>query len=589
MQFVLFGLDEAWLTFFAGVVLTAVFFVLTPFVTHEYEKWRTRRERFDEQHRGAMWDTAKALLIGSLYARITAGTAARFADAVLDSLLKIKERPEASLLQYTRWFIELTLLRCSAQLADPQHTRQAGIADESARWLVQSTAEHLASHYETFAYIGSNAKTGSISFSVATRFALNGLMDEEPSVEAYFDALAAAAAELEAQRLAVPAIDLGDTDRFITIVKISSGFLAPLYLLTSSLAEFKDQWQSALKGFKRANGPSVVPGRPDLELQKLQAFLWYCWILWGPSIQACTCDKWSGQKALLQHGYGDESNSLPVIVEDDPAERTSLIDQSWASIEKYIIEDGGPPYPLAVQTALYAKIAWGDRYLKRPGVPPILKTTSTGEAAAHDRLLLLCQRAIAGPQAIETSEPYYSAYLWVMFEICDPGKRTGFLNRSWRRFLPIFEHANIANASTLYLLKQQLARKALSTVADMEDRFSQAVDAEEKTHGPTSSSVSALPRTKPVFFRYVCAIDDTGGFRDARTAHQPAFRIPLAEGYRLREIMLKEIKTYESLHAPTMFPELDRPLPDDGKRYASCDLPEILRNFFDYVANPDGS
>ena len=148
---------------------------------------------------------------------------------------------------------------------------------------------------------------------------------------------------------------------------------------------------------------------------------------------------------------------------------------------------------------------------------------------------------------------------------------------------------NIANASTLYLLKQQLARKALSTVADMEDRFSQAVDAEEKTHGPTSSSVSALPRTKPVFFRYVCAIDDTGGFRDARTAHQPAFRIPLAEGYRLREIMLKEIKTYESLHAPTMFPELDRPLPDDGKRYASCDLPEILRNFFDYVANPDGS
>src|SRR5262249_15204118 len=57
------------------------------------------------------------------------------------------------------------------------------------------------------------------------------------------------------------------------------------------------------------------------ELRELRSFLFNCWLLWGPSIQPCSCEQWaSGSGAgrsvdlMIQYGYGDENNSIDILV-----------------------------------------------------------------------------------------------------------------------------------------------------------------------------------------------------------------------------------------------------------------------------------
>ena len=42
------------------------------------------------------------------------------------------------------------------------------------------------------------------------------------------------------------------------------------------------------------------------QTRELRAFLFNCWLLWGPSIPQCDCDCWASHHDAYQYGYGDD-------------------------------------------------------------------------------------------------------------------------------------------------------------------------------------------------------------------------------------------------------------------------------------------
>jgi hypothetical protein len=119
---------------------------------------------------------------------------------------------------------------------------------------------------------------------------------------------------------------------------------------------------------------------------------------------------------------------------------------------------------------------------------------SAGNQNGTGSLVLRAETAHIVKEA-SSSVQYYSAYLWIMFEICDAtGRLDWFRFGDWRRYLPIFEHTNIADGSTLTMLKELLAQKAITLIKDLEEMFL------PEGGGPPD-----------VYFRYVAAVDDPGG------------------------------------------------------------------------------
>jgi hypothetical protein len=117
-------------------------------------------------------------------------------------------------------------------------------------------------------------------------------------------------------------------DSFISQVRVKRGFVAPLHLVSGLLAECEDDWGPVIEDYGRqvaqplpaipgADGPQRFASRDgELRLQRLQTFLFDCWLLWGPSIPICTCEAWYAGRPVLQFGFGDENNSLALLFED---------------------------------------------------------------------------------------------------------------------------------------------------------------------------------------------------------------------------------------------------------------------------------
>ena len=85
-------------------------------------------------------------------------------------------------------------------------------------------------------------------------------------------------------------------DQFISLVRVKRGFVAPLHLVAGLLAECEEDWAPVIQDYGRqvahpmppianAHGTQPFAGRvAQLKFQRLQTFLFDCWLLWGPSI-----------------------------------------------------------------------------------------------------------------------------------------------------------------------------------------------------------------------------------------------------------------------------------------------------------------
>ena len=335
----------------------------------------------------------------------------------------------------------------------------------------------------------------------------------EPAINRYFDMLGAD-----------PSIVAHETDRFLSSVRIETGFVAPLHLMTGLLNRFDKDWEPVIEGYGRSvNMPRDALRRRGgaTDLRALQAFLFDCWLLWGPSVPLCTCRQWRSAVAL-QFGYGDENNSLPLLGGDVLLQRFAAM---LAAHEE--------PRPLALPAALTARIRRGSGIAER--------SVCHAQQGIRNGLVLDWEEIDpVGGSGDQLAGTYYSAYLWVMFVILKENGRPLFARNAWQDLLSFFDHANVADGATYRLLKRQFARKALGIV-DM--------------------ILSDEPRLR---LGYGCGFDDSG-------CGSP-LRFPQAAP-RTRDLMA-ELLAGEFRRLATggrLLIEADL-----GQDYTACHLPEVI-------------
>lgn len=349
------------------------------------------------------------------------------------------------------------------------------------------------------------------------------------------------------------------TDRFISRVQVKRGFVAPLHLVAGLLAECEDDWAPVIEDYGDQVAQPLPAGggtgaevpfagrEAELKLQRLQTFLFDCWLLWGPSIPMCTCEAWHGGRPILQFGFGDENNSLSLVF-DRPVAREQL--------QRYFASDDVHGATLAVKvTGVIGTLQWG------PSITPSEISLAQQSICDpdEDRLTLHINELplLAAGDRAEGNARYYSAYLWSMFVICREDFEPLFTEQTWRGVLPFFEHANIAEEQTMTTLKHQLVIKTLTTVQGL---------------------LRELPR---LHMRFVCAIDES-------CCGSTLLCPPPAEG-SIRELMQQMIDTepaFADLRVDgtlSLRLKLDRELWRDGE-YSSCHVPELIGRYYDYIA-----
>jgi GNAT superfamily N-acetyltransferase len=315
---------------------------------------------------------------------------------------------------------------------------------------------------------------------------------------------------------------------FHSRVEVTEGFIAPLHLLAGLISHAGDEWKPVLDNY---GAIMVRPADPlDYDVRALQTFLFTCWLLWGPSIPICTCDQWTG-RSHLQFGYGDENNSIPLRIEVGDHPYTD----PWPPAGG---QHGGYPV-LAVQASVTGRIMWAQDVGVR-GFTPAQQPSGAG----HKQLLLLADGVDRpGGTPAMVAQRYYSAYIWVIFLICDQQGRPLERDR-WRNMLTFFEHGNIAEEYTFDALKRQLAHKA---------RF----------------SIERILRDEPTLtLRYACAIDESGcGSR---------IEYPPPAGRSIKDIVF-DSGWAEGLDRDGVRRVHAEP-PTDGS-YSACHLPEVLAEY----------
>jgi len=454
---------------------------------------------------------ARSLIETALYGHLPRAMAREFSQAWLETIAgKINATnvdDHRRLLRLTRLFLEQMYVDC-AQHTTPNLPQAAG-------WPAQTAAQHLESLNPTLTRAKNlfDAIDTTPPHEIETAFTLRALEDATPPVSGYFKGL---------RDLALDAAVAGPNDRFLSRVCIQSGFITPLLLLTGLLKQMHENWPRALAKFpiRIEDNPIRKGDTSGDRLEHVQAFEFYCWALWGPSIAFCTCALWEqGQVRILQYGFGDENNSIHLIFDDDTLWRTSR-----QQIEQELIATK----TLAVQAKITATPMWGPN--SHITFPPVYNAGDPALGLTHMGLLLRCEETVTGPVLGAPNVLYYSAYLWIMFEIYDPNSTLG-----WRRYFPIFEHGNIADGTTFLVLKRQLVRKALSTIRGFE---------------------------RPESFRYVCAVDDPGA-----AGHQLRFGMASAD-----ESLRALLKAEAGAGMQTLF--------EPASLKSSCHLPELIREFY---------
>jgi hypothetical protein len=334
---------------------------------------------------------------------------------------------------------------------------------------------------------------------------------------------------------------------FVSAVEVQTGFVAPLLLLAGVLQYFGEDWEPVIAKFGRdteeLGDPLAASG--SHRLRKLQAFIFDCWLLWGPSIPICNdkCDEWGrGSLSSLQCGYGDENNSIELI-----ADKKELQEVAANFTQRSV---------MAFKACVRGTLKRGSNIQSATGqflVRPLADAMQT-----EDRRLVLDLRKDGKVTAIEGAEdsgtPYYSAYLWVLIvvlgadgrpihEAADAPRRF-----PWASFVPFFEHGNIADRDTCLFLKQQLADKAIGAIVRVVAELSKS--------------------NRHVRFAYACAIDDSGcgnGLAYPSDSSSIKAMMQAAAPKPLLDSGVLDFQTYT---------------PDDHP-FSACKLPGILKRYYE--------
>jgi len=370
-----------------------------------------------------------------------------------------------------------------------------------------------------------------------------------------------------------------DFSTFLTFVRISNGYVAPTFLIMGLMSRFGSDWQPIINNYRATlrEGSTARQGGegPTETLEELRSFQFNCWLLWGPSIPLCTCSEWDepGQNhtagpphLVMQYGYGDEANSVDFLI-DSPSALTAY--ENWLEgTENAPI--GQPRHVGAIPGAIIGRIMWGPlipkEMLGQTQIPAIHGQAGRGDGGSDGRVVLHFERRIPVEQGDLAASNYYSAYVWVMFALVREDG-TPFHQKSYRNLLPFFEHGNIADATTLQTIKENLVAKCLSAISEIIQRAGD--DA--------------------VFLEYVGASDHSGCGSEIRfPPSQPRMAEASLDGGDRPPRILSLLERNRDYSPIFMNPQFGRRLrlpagaeaeTAQGGRFSSCHLPEIVDEF----------
>ncbi len=352
----------------------------------------------------------------------------------------------------------------------------------------------------------------------------------------------------------------GTPVRFLSRVVILDGFLAPLHLTAGLLSKFDEDWTRLIGDFDREHQQT-----PAGHWRRQRSFFFNCWLQWGPSIPVCTCGQWSGA-LVLQYGYGDEANSVPVIVRDEASAavlETLKKDPTLTGKAREVADaSSAARRPIAVRRALAATPVLGSS-ISSAALPKALEMIS--EPGIQDLVLEHHFDFAPGGMQGANQYGYYSAYVWVMFlvdeksspGICpDDAAAEGDL---FRRLLPFFEHANIADPNVYELLKARLARKAVASIDQILREHARA------TGRAAEAGAGRDPGNLTIY--YLCAFDDPNCSDSSLLVPPP--------GQRIRDFIEEELKKRDFRALKQIVHMDERCVPG-----SSCHLPEEIKKLY---------
>jgi hypothetical protein len=317
-------------------------------------------------------------------------------------------------------------------------------------------------------------------------------------------------------------MEINGTDvdtKFVCPVQFTDGFIAPLYLITGPLRYFENAWPKIITEYNSTinnarstinNARSSVASTTDpISVQSIQSSIFTTWIAWGPSIPICKCDKWgryhSDQRITLQYGFGDENNSIPILLQKgEHMSQTNHLELIFSSNQdncsNQVSQATITATPVLLsKTTREQQIATAQTELI-DGVNDelVLDFEKYLSPTTKDNEIIYHENRLTG------SVNYYTAYVWILFSVIEKGKFNEFENQIenikklekklatfknpdnktnqikqdmgnatvWRQLLPFFEHVNIADSSSYEIQKKALVYKSLEMLKELHSKNS---------------------------------------------------------------------------------------------------------------------
>jgi ribosomal protein S18 acetylase RimI-like enzyme len=232
---------------------------------------------------------------------------------------------------------------------------------------------------------------------------------------------------------------------FVSSIIILDGYTTPITFIHGLQDRYNDDWSKIIgkysSVFNQNRMDSVIPS---------ELYLSYNWLMWGPSYQV-NYENPKEYYKLIQFGYGDESNSIPLVVKDDK-DGQELWDTIQAQIKRRSFGVKG-----SLKAKLYEPASYMDSYRDRfdHRAQPFIKRLSNGDRSFD---FLVEYETLDNTRWTRHQPYFFSAYLWIMFrgvsgqeESFDPVKTVTF-----------FEHANLADPENYSFLLHSLIEKSFS-------------------------------------------------------------------------------------------------------------------------------
>ncbi|HZJ65610.1 MAG TPA: GNAT family N-acetyltransferase [Kofleriaceae bacterium] len=254
--------------------------------------------------------------------------------------------------------------------------------------------------------------------------------------------------------------DPGKPTNLVTLpLQVDEVYLSPLRLVKGLITRLDENWPPLVASYSR-----LAKKRTFSALDDLHYYIEFCWLAWGPSVVTTALPDGDDAFMVVQAAFGDEANSLPLIL------KKAL----WRRLEVTLSKrESG--WPVRLDNVLIVRPG-SDDFFGAVRHHPLFEDMFSDPTEIA--LYLPCDDAPYADGEVralsEKQDAYYStAYVWLMLaqvpHVAVGAAVSERLALEPGKVIPFFEHANLATSKGLLFLEHCLARKAIYHVLECEN------------------------------------------------------------------------------------------------------------------------